>query len=171
MKDLRDPHVTRALEPGEAATPHPRFRAVILGIQPHVKPLRSSHMGFHPQSIPCRMTVVILHMGFYPQSHRPAERHANPKQREFFIDNLPARIHFIIEMIWWTDLAPWEFEFPVSGSLESTFLRKPSTFLRGGITAEDRTSANVELDHRTDCRVKDVDLPTRIPSVLHTRAT
>jgi len=25
----------------------------------------------------------------------------------FFIDNLLVRIHFIIEMIWWTGLAPW----------------------------------------------------------------
>ena len=27
-------------------------------------------------------------------------------EREFFIDNLLVRIHFIIEMIWWTGLAP-----------------------------------------------------------------
>ena len=33
-------------------------------------------------------------------------------EREFFIDNLPFRIHFIIVMIRWTGLAPWEFEFP-----------------------------------------------------------
>jgi len=25
-------------------------------------------------------------------------------------------------MIWWTGLAPWEFEFPFPGSLTSTFL-------------------------------------------------
>ena len=30
-------------------------------------------------------------------------------EREFFIVNLLVRIHFIIEMIWWTGLAPWEF--------------------------------------------------------------
>ena len=40
----------------------------------------------------------------------------------FFIDNLLVPIHFIIEMIWWTGLAPWEFEFPFSGILISTFL-------------------------------------------------
>ena len=28
-------------------------------------------------------------------------------EREFFIDNLLVRIHFIIEMIRWTGLAPW----------------------------------------------------------------
>ena len=34
------------------------------------------------------------------------------REREFFIDNLLVRIHFIIEMIWWTGLAPWEFLIP-----------------------------------------------------------
>ena len=42
--------------------------------------------------------------------------------REFFIDNLLVRIHFIIVMIRWTGLAPWELEFPFPGSLTSTFL-------------------------------------------------
>ena len=42
--------------------------------------------------------------------------------REFFIDNLLIRIHFIIVMIRWTGLAPWEFESPFPGSLASTFL-------------------------------------------------
>jgi len=32
------------------------------------------------------------------------------REREFFIDNLLVRIHFIIVMIWWTGLAPWEFD-------------------------------------------------------------
>ena len=39
------------------------------------------------------------------------------REREFFIDNLLVRIHFIIVMIRWTGLAPWEFEFPFAGSL------------------------------------------------------
>ena len=43
-------------------------------------------------------------------------------QRDFFIDNLLVRIHFIIVMIRWTGLAPWEFEFLFPGSLTSTFL-------------------------------------------------
>jgi len=43
-------------------------------------------------------------------------------EREFCIDNLLVRIHFIIVMIWWTGLAPWKFEFPFPGSLTSTFL-------------------------------------------------
>ena len=44
------------------------------------------------------------------------------QKREFFIDNLLVRIHFIIVMIKWTGLAPWEFEFPFPVSLTSTFL-------------------------------------------------
>ena len=43
-------------------------------------------------------------------------------EREFFIDNLLVRIHFIIVMIRWTGLAPWGFELPFPGSLTSTFL-------------------------------------------------
>ena len=52
----------------------------------------------------------------------PAVRQLKVTEREFFIENLLARIHPIIEMIWWTSLAPWEFEFPFPGSLTSTFL-------------------------------------------------
>ena len=40
---------------------------------------------------------------------------ASPPERDFFIDNLLVRIRFIIEMSWWTGLAPWEFEFPFLG--------------------------------------------------------
>ena len=40
----------------------------------------------------------------------------------FFIDDLLVRFHFIIDMVWWTGLVPWEFGFPFPGSLASTFL-------------------------------------------------
>ena len=49
-------------------------------------------------------------------------RPANIPERELCIDNLLVRIHFIIEMICWTGLAPWEIGFPYPGSLISTFL-------------------------------------------------
>jgi hypothetical protein len=48
----------------------------------------------------------------------------NSREREFDIDNLLVRIHFIVEMIWWTGLAPWEFELLFPGSLTSTFLER-----------------------------------------------
>ena len=47
------------------------------------------------------------------------------EEREFLIDNLLVRVHFIIVMIRWTGLAAWEFEFPFPGSLTSTFLGVP----------------------------------------------
>ena len=31
-------------------------------------------------------------------------------------------LHFVIEMIWWTGLAAWDFEFPIPGSFMSTSL-------------------------------------------------
>ena len=49
--------------------------------------------------------------------------------RESFIDNLLVRIHFIIVMIRWTGLAPWEFESPFPGSLTSTFLEVCITYI------------------------------------------
>ena len=52
----------------------------------------------------------------------PAPLRRGLSERQFFIDNLLVRIHFIIVMIRWTGLAPWEFEFPFPGSLTSTFL-------------------------------------------------
>ena len=62
---------------------------------------------------------------------------SQPHEREFFIDDLLVRLHFIIVMIRWTGLAPWEFESPFPGSLTSTFLvstPKP----HGQICIEDR---------------------------------
>ena len=57
------------------------------------------------------------------KSHLSQSRSSHTgKESEFLIDNLLVRIHFIIEMIWWTGLAPWKFEFPLSGSLTSTVL-------------------------------------------------
>ena len=51
-------------------------------------------------------------------------------KRELFIDNLLVRIHFIIEMIRWTSLAPWDFEFRFPGSLTSTFLHRSNIAFR-----------------------------------------
>ena len=55
-------------------------------------------------------------------SNNALEGNSARVEREFVIDNLLVRIHFIIVMIRWTGLAPWEFEFPFPGSLTSSFL-------------------------------------------------
>ena len=55
--------------------------------------------------------------------HELEAREAGPlREREFCIDNLLVRTHFIINMIWWTGLAPRKFELLFLGSLISTFL-------------------------------------------------
>ena len=55
--------------------------------------------------------------------HRFVSQTTGIREREVFIDNLLVRIHFVIVMIRWTGLAPWEFEFPFPVSLtSSTFL-------------------------------------------------
>ena len=69
-------------------------------------------------------------------------------EREFFIDNLLVRIHVIIVMIWWTGLAPEEFEFPFPGSLTSTFLTRAGT-------------CHVCREEETRCGALDHDVPGR----------
>ena len=61
----------------------------------------------------------------HPQTLNPApgdSKNLGNWEREFLTDNLLVRIHFIIVMIRWTGLAPWEFEFSFPRSLTSTFL-------------------------------------------------
>jgi len=52
----------------------------------------------------------------------------DPIEREFFTDNILVRIHLIMSQMFFgrTGLAPWEFEFPLPGSLISTFLGDPT---------------------------------------------
>jgi len=78
---------------------------------------------------------------------------------EFFIDNLLVRIHFIIGMIRWTGLAPWEFEFPFPGSLTSTFLGVGRRYRAGvegarGIVPGDFVDAVVPVHLQTVLGVK-----------------
>ena len=44
------------------------------------------------------------------------------KQRELLLDNILVRIHFIIVIIRWIGLAPWELAFPFTGGFTSTVL-------------------------------------------------
>ena len=60
---------------------------------------------------------------------------------EFFIDDLLVQIHFIIVMIRWTGLAPWEFEFPFPGSRISTVLGKGRTLSSAASTPRAVTPA------------------------------
>ena len=64
-------------------------------------------------------TQTSTDSGRYPNVHTRVPATHQHAHREFFIDNLLVRIHFIIVMIRWTGLAPWEFEFPFPGSRTS----------------------------------------------------
>jgi len=48
-----------------------------------------------------------------------AQARPSSREREFFIHNLQVRIHFIIVMIRWTGLAPWEPLIPKPRKLQS----------------------------------------------------
>ena len=50
---------------------------------------------------------------------RDAGAGGGSREGDFLIDNLLVRIHFIIVMILWTGLAPFEFEFPFPGATGS----------------------------------------------------
>ena len=49
------------------------------------------------------------------------------------VDGVLVRIHFVIVMIRWTGLAPWEFELPFPGSLTSTFLASAKSHHRKSV--------------------------------------
>jgi len=66
------------------------------------------------------------------------------------IDNLLVRIHFIIVMIRWTGLAPWEFEFPFPGSLTSTSLVSEISVFAGA-DLSGRVVGAVHPGHRVCC--------------------
>ena len=48
-------------------------------------------------------------------SSKPAER------ERFLLTAFLSELHLIIEIIWWTGLAPWEYELSLPGSLIPTF--------------------------------------------------
>ena len=74
----------------------------------------------------------------------PSSKQATRQEREFFMDNLLVRIHYIIVMMRWAGLAPWEFEFPFPGSLTSTFLGYAGTLqsIQALLKASDQATPN-----------------------------
>ena len=56
------------------------------------------------------------------------------QEREFFIDNLLVRTHFVIVMIRWTGLAPWEFDHAATSTIEHAPFRRRDEGMRPPIT-------------------------------------
>ena len=80
-------------------------------------------LKYEPASEPLHISVKQLFLN-HPSPSTLWHLHVcDARERDFFIDNLLVRNHFIIVMIRWTGLAPWAFEFPLPGSLTSTLLR------------------------------------------------
>ena len=75
-------------------------------------------------------------------------------ESEFCIDNLLVSIYFIVLIIRWTGLAPWEFEFPFSGSLTSTFL-VPHGTCRGRRRVNSHTPAFLRPNPTTQASCSD----------------
>ena len=62
--------------------------------------------------------LTVRMLSFY------ARNYPDDFQRCHTLNPQHSTLDFIIVMIRWTGLAPWEFEFPFPGSLTSTFLRR-----------------------------------------------
>ena len=84
-------------------------------------------------------------------------------KREFFIANILVRIHFIIVMIRWTGLAPWEVESPFFYSLESTFLHKGDL---PGRTARDEYTTSPNIPFRSTAPVEPAHASDRFANVV-----
>ena len=71
--------------------------------------LRGSGFGVRGSEFGVQDSVfrVYVYIGSIGQPDR--WWHNGLPERKSFIDNLLDRIHYIIEMIKWTGLAPWEF--------------------------------------------------------------
>ena len=65
-----------------------------------------------------------LHLTPYTQNPIPDTLHRR-YTGVFSIHNLLVRIRFVVKIIWWTGLAPWEFEIPFPDRLTPTFLLLP----------------------------------------------
>ena len=72
-------------------------------------------------------TVQLLQSRSERESKREREKERErererERDREKSFDNLLVQIHYVIQTIRGTGLAPWKFEFPVPSSLASTIL-------------------------------------------------
>ena len=67
--------------------------------------------------------VLYSHLPIFRERLLSGKR--SQREEAFLIESILAQIHCIIVMTRWTGLAPWDFEFPFTGSLTSTFLGRP----------------------------------------------
>ena len=83
----------------------------------------------HPTPCTPHPTPYTPHRSSSPPTVLTPPTQLASREREFFSANLLVLIPCIIESIWWTGLAPWEFEFSFPSSLLTTFLARSNIFL------------------------------------------
>jgi len=103
----------------------PRGKLMVYSVNSHTNATR---IGWHLWEIDLRFASGLPPGWPTTQAAEPKPNTLNrSRDREFFIDNLLVRIHFITVMIWWTGLAPWEFKFSFPGSCIPPFLGRCHT--------------------------------------------
>ena len=89
-------------------------------------------------------------------------------EREFFVDNLLVQIYSIIEMVWWTGFALWEFEFTFPGSLVSTFLAGVITQGLGcAVVASDEGVPDEQEERIATCLTRVLPPPVQKANLLN----
>ena len=104
---FRKPDVAHSIDPGEYKE---RMARVLAAFNLKEEEQLLAALGYG------QVTVQDFLTAFFADSLSGWEADTEvrpPRER----DNLLVRIHFIIEMVRWTGLAPWEFEFPFQVAL------------------------------------------------------
>jgi len=109
---------------------------------------RGPRRRYRVQPLALSRGVLLLQQ----RRHVCAGRPFGEREREFFIDNLLVRIHFIIVMIRWTGLAPWECEFPFPGGVHEEEVcswphLRPRVWHRGGAGLRGRQESLARVTH------------------------
>ena len=110
-----------------------------LKYEPSSEPLHISILPSKPYTR--RFSLLEQHSEVFEKLVEAIGKDASPAV--CFIDNLLVRIHFIVVMIRWTGLAPWEFEFPFPGSLTPSGMLHPNLLyskVPTGLTERTHTS-------------------------------
>jgi len=127
-----------AVPPRSPSLPHHRQRCALLPCRftrPHIYMMSSlprgkgNTLGILNGRIACPLCLDLPHAtGRRFTRHFPTRKVSVRSERDLFLDNLVVRIPFIIVMIRWAGLAPWEFELSFPGSRTSTFLAPYITY-------------------------------------------
>ena len=113
-----------------------------------IKWIRTSKLSIKELSLCLMCAIFARQQTTQRASHGILEAVRCLEEKVFFIDNLLVRIHFIIEMIWSTGLAPREWIFFSPGSLIYLFTPPP---LSTAVRASPSKTIPSCMSLRTEC--------------------